>query len=242
METTTSIIQKIGATKAIVADGDRTLWRGNVAESMGKMYLKREYDALRLLRPSTYHHANALAAGIIGYMKVKRVERQNEETGEGTGLKIFYDALISNGLGTKNDMMAHANNFFPSHENKYMISLVTFDARRPSFLATRGGSTTSAMAVARYGMTDGVWNIDQFHENGRLKGIEIVITDGEKKLSKTSDMLRKYGIRIEECTVIGDSKADIPLMYYARLSIASPYATEEVNRIAKIRMSAIIPS
>ena len=85
-------------------------------------------------------------------------------------------------------------------------------------------------------MQNGVWNTDLFTADGKLKGIGILITDGEKKLSTIADMLKTYGIKISESTVIGDSKADMPLMAAAKFAIASPYATEEVVNMAHIQI------
>ena len=117
-------LERIKGTKAIVADGDRTLWRGNVAESLGKMYLKREWRAFQLTDPSTYYHLRTLNSGLSSYRKVKKVERENETSGEGVGLQIFYGALIRNGLGNRIEMIEHARAFFESHETE-TVSLFT---------------------------------------------------------------------------------------------------------------------
>src|SRR5271154_6404496 len=90
------IMSDTSKVRAVIVDGDNTLWRGRAAEGIGKAYLLRELKRLNL--PTFYR----------GYKGAKEVMAIVKEVGgvegEIKGQKRFYEVLVENGLGTKEGM------------------------------------------------------------------------------------------------------------------------------------------
>ena len=223
------ILPRVDRTKAIIFDADKTLWKGRVSEGIGYAYLRRE-----LLRG----HMGTVYAGVKGIIGIKSALRKDRERpdAEARGLVMFYDALKSAGLGRRHEMAAYAMRYIldnPLASTTALSHSVRDDM--PKFIATMGGSTAANVA-AEYHYARPVSNQDMFDKEGKLQGALILMWDGEDKLRAVEDMLisERYGFRVRDCTVVGDSRTDIPLMSAAKLSIASPLATSEVHEIAKL--------
>jgi len=231
METLQTIGRHIEKTDAIIVDLDKTLVKGRVAEGLGLWYLNREWNN---------HDYGKVATGVIGIAKIKFLLRKfkGKDTAEAKGIKLFYDALIKTGIGEKTEMQECALKYFKENTIEQVGEIVRF-ASKPKFLATIAGSTASQVAVGHFKLDGFTSNIDLFDsDNGRfkLKGIEILIGDGNQKLEAVEKMLRVRGISLKNCTAIGDGLPDIPLLRTAGFSIASPFATDAVRAITKIQL------
>ncbi len=233
--------------QAVVVDGDNTLWRGRAAEGIGRTYLKRE-----LLRGNLA----TFLRGIKGKMEVEWIVSMDGKQGQANGQRRFYEILIENGLGTKPEMALFAGHYIASHIIPQTDSLVMDYLKRgtPVFLSTASGTSAANYARALYvprmsmakksmdGKSDGklkftfsgvLSNTERFDEAGKLVEFISDIMDGESKLALTEQMLDKFGIKVSDCLVVGDSDLDLPLLMSARIPIASPLANDKVRRFSK---------
>lgn len=210
---------------ALVVDGDNTLWRGRVAEGIGKAYMLRELKR---------GHLGTVYRGYKGSKEVHEiVERFGGSVGEIQGQKKFYEILMENRLGTADELELIVRNYIVGHEVTSVSGMLarSLSERSPSFLATASGSTATEYAYGYFRMTGRVSNEEIFDGKGRLVGFRFRIGSGEEKLYHTEKMLDAHGLRMNECDMVGDSEIDIPLLKSAKRAIASPYATDEVRRI-----------
>ncbi len=222
------IRKAIATADALVSDGDRTAWKNNVAEhGIGIPYIVNALKTLYLRR--AYN-------GITGYFEVKKLVRESlgSEKDSSQGLKLFYDKLIGNGIGTHEEMGRFAYHYIYGHRIKATSEIIRafYNSPKYIFLASTNGSTIAEAAKRIFGFYDAVSNVDLFDEGGRLKGVNLVIKNGREKLEAVHNMLAKRKIRVGNCVVMGDQGSDIPMMMAAGFSIASPFAIPEVKRIA----------
>ncbi len=231
------ISKSIQKATAIVTDGDRTAWKSNAAEhGLGIPYIKRAFRT---------GHVITGINGIRGYRQVKRLERENPHAGKDSpaGLKIFYDKLIENGLGERNEMFALTREYIRTHRIGTTWEILSnFDG--PKFLVSANGSTIARAAQEIFGFQNFVSNIDQFSGN-RLTGVELLIKDGKDKAELASKMLSMNGIELRDCVAIGDSIGDEPMLRQAKFSIASPFATDYIKGVATYVLedqSLLVPS
>jgi hypothetical protein len=217
----------VNHTKAIVTDGDKTAWKGQVAEGIGKSYIINEL--LRL-------HLPTVRRALKGAGKVKQLARSDPISGPTRGLIEFYKVLTANGVGTRDGMHKYALSYISKNEIAQVAELLRYDHELPKFLSTAGGSTGALAAAEHFGFVEWVANKDIFDADGKLVMIEVRISDPYQKELATADMLRKYGIKLKDCTVIGDSEMDMGILNAAKLSIASPFAVDAVRRITMIQL------
>jgi len=142
--------------QALVVDGDNTLWRGRAAEGIGKRYLLRELKRLHL--PTFYR----------GYKGAKEVMAIVKELGgvegEMKGQKRFYEVLIENDLGRKDEMRAFVEDFMKGHLVNQVCLLVIQNGQRgiPVFLTTASGTTAAEYTTQYFSMKDRVSNTEIF--------------------------------------------------------------------------------
>ncbi len=211
--------------RAVVVDGDKTLWKGRVAEGIGKSLLISELQKL---------HLRTFLRGFSGAKRVKSIIAENPGIkGETLGQMEFYNILTENHLGKKEDMVKIATNYINKNTIPEVSSLIFQFSQEgiPIFLSTAGGTTSLEAAIKIFKLTDGVSNTELFDKNNKLIGIELTITNGENKLYKTVELLNKYNIKLSDCLVIGDSALDIPILKASRDAVFSPLATEDVKQI-----------
>ena len=220
-----SLYRAIDKTSAIVFDGDGTLWKGRWLEGLGYRYMKRSIE--------THNYIKAVK-GAVGAIRLRRLlrEHQASDTAETEGLMLFYDILVKNGLGERYYMANYAEWYMEKNRIWQTVDIVNLPCKF-KIIATLGGSTGADSARALFGLDESVSNIDIFDKN-KLKGIKIVMADGEDKVRETWNKLCTYGIRLSDCTVIGDCIADIPMLVEGKVRIASPEARPEVLAIPGI--------
>ncbi len=225
------VLNAVNKTKAIIVDGDNTLWKGRVAEHIGKEYLIGQ-----VLR----RNFGNVFKGTKEAMKIKFLLRKNKdnEKPETEGIKLFYNLLIDWNLGEKQTFERIAKYHFERNSIKPVQQIVVFSTVK-KLLATLGGSTAAEVAKNYYCLDDFVSNIDIFRKIGyiqKLDGIDIVMSNGAEKLEMVEKWLRKYKIKIKDCAVIGDSLSDLPLLEKAGISISSPGSVNRVKDIADFQM------
>lgn len=211
--------------EAIVADGDDTLWKGRVAEGIGKAYLLGELRTF---------HLGTFVAGLKCARRVSETTRNKGVNREIEGLKSFYNSLVENGLGTEQTMYRYAGRYIQRHRlTAVSVFLGQFDC--PKFLATVGGSTAATAAAEIFGFKEFISNRDLFEQDShKLRGIKIDVRNGEDKYRQTVKMLERHNLRLEKCDVVGNDMLDVPILQAAHQPYASPLATEEVKRIKGI--------
>lgn len=241
MESHAELSWRLKNAKAWIFDGDDTFWSGNVVFQYAKMRLSARLHETSIFRPSTYSNLLRCGLDMREYLRAKEVDAKRQETGDGEGIRIFYNALVRDGHVTKEDMSTFAMDYFNTHRIGSVKAVLNGmkNYQTPIFLSTRGGSTMANVASIRFGFEAVVSNVDLF-ENGVLVGVVITVPNGEIKLARTFDMLSERGIRLGESAVFGNDLADIPLMCevraYGGVSIAPPDAIRAVNEIAMFHL------
>ncbi len=220
--------------RAVVVDGDNTLWKGRVAEGIGKRLLLKE-----LCRG----HISTFMRGLKGKAEVDDIVRSYRgELGDRLGQERFYRILIENRVGNYYDMYRFAGRHIMSRRIASVTGIVAqaMDSGMPVFLSTAIGTTAAEFAVEMlFGrelgkeLADSVHNAESFR-NGRLIGFESTISSGKNKLAATVEMLERHGVKIGDCVVIGDSEIDVPMLRSAGLAMASPYSTDCVRDVPRI--------
>lgn len=232
MSETTRLLKHVQRSAAVVTDGDRTAWKSNAAEhGIGIPYIKK---AIR-----TFHWVTA-TRGLQGYfeIKIKSMLRGNPgiSRDSAAGLKLFYDKLIANGLRDAKEMRAFAYNYIVGHRVKIVWELVTGHEQR--YLISCNGSIVAGAANQIFSFTNFASNRDIItggaFEGYKLSGVNLQIRTGEDKERAVSNMLRKRGIRLNECFVIGDSDTDEPMLKEAKFAAAAPFATERIKALPGI--------
>ncbi len=212
---------------AVVTDGDGTLWKGAVSAAIGKEYLSK---ALRDRDVVTF------VSGVLGAAQVVFMSEFRGPAGSVNGQKKFYDTLIANGIGMRNEMRTFASQHIRKNTIEKVESIIRYHTlwNIPTFLSTMAGSTAAEYAVESLSLAGAVSNVDMFDDIGKLVGFSVTMHNGEEKLAKTESMLDKYNIRLNNCMAIGDSANDIPLLMSAKIAVASPFASDEVLALKRI--------
>ena len=212
---------------AVVTDGDGTLWKGAVSAAIGKEYLLK---ALRDKDIATF------VSGILGAARVVSISTFHDHEGSVKGQKTFYDTLIANGIGMKNEMRTFARQHIRKNIIEKIENMIRYYTlwNTPTFLSTMAGSTAAEYAVENLNLTESVSNVDMFDDTGKLVGFSVAMHNGEEKLAKTESMLDKYNIKLDNCIVIGNSANDIPLLMSAKIAVASPFASDKVLALKRI--------
>lgn len=213
---------------AVVVDGDKTLWKRSATEALGKAYLLRAIRELNLYKTANYAFGIANASLIIN--------AHRDSDGIPSGQKKFYDVMIENNMGMKEEMSSivgkHIRNNVIENVAKIVDYYVTGDI--PVLLSTMAGSTTADYARYNFRLTDTVSNVEIFDNSKKLIGFDARITCGESKLALTEEVLDRHGLRLWNCMVIGDSIHDIPMLQSAKIAMASPFASEKVLELKRI--------
>ena len=228
-----SITRDVGRTAALVADADGTLWHGRwVEKGLGYKYLANDLNW-----PWNAHNYPRAMRAVVGVVNIKLLlkKSKDKDTAEADGLRLFYDILVRNGLGQRNEMTDYARTYMTENMINPVFSVkVDFGDQKFSLIATQGGSTGAETARTRFGFNAVVSNQDIFDQSGRLRGIKIAMPDGEAKVRMVWDELNKRGISLRQSTAIGDGLADIPMLMEAKVKLASPDAKPEVLAIPGI--------
>lgn len=212
-------------TKLVFLDLDKTACNGNVNQAIGEGFLRE-------LKRDSQEYKN-------GMKELKTISTYVDENrdSQAMGLKMFYNALVANNIGTEKAMygfaMDHLNAQKVPEVANLLEKLSAYDI--PIVLVTASGSTAAKAAKEVFKIKYSLSNIDLFTPDGKLAGVNMVITNGEDKLSVAKEFaLDKFGVSIEDCTMIGDSpEIDGPLMKRTKLAIASPLACGSLNEIRK---------
>lgn len=214
------IVKAMSGSRAIICDGDDTLWRGMIAEGIGMRILSEEFMR---------GHLRICMKGLAGSLQVRKIMR---EKGDAEALKRFYEILRENGLGNRDRMHRLATRHIREKKITEITSLLR-EVPVPSVLVTKGGSTGAEAAVAYFRMREYIANLDIFDSQGMIAGVDIVVSGGEAKRRLVIDRLGGLDT-LRNSTVIGNGSADMLLMAEARFVIASPFATEEVKNMADV--------
>lgn len=225
MSRISAINDSVSKTKCIISDLDNTLCKGRVSESIGIGYIKKD------IVDGNYARA---FRGLNGALKIIMMLRKGDEnTKDIDGLKMFYETLIENHIGDA----ALMERFSRTHMLRKSIPPVAemvCNAQIPSILATQSGSTAAHSAKSLFRFTEVISNLDIFDNNGRLMGIKVIMANGESKLELVKSALDRLNIRIRDCTVVGDSVVDVPMLMSARIRVASPFAKKSVLELPNI--------
>jgi phosphoserine phosphatase len=229
MATMANIIKDVKNTSALASDGDGTLWEGKWVYG-GLAYRQLKDDILN-------HNYLRVSKEIVGMVRIKNLLRKNsgrDTAADVDGLRLLYAIMAKNGIGNKDQMASYALEYFKTHTISDVNEIIRA-APQMKILVTQGGSTGAEVARRHFGFEKSISNIDRFDESGKLKGIDLVMRDGEAKLILTSITMRNMGVKLSESTaIVGDGLADIPMLMEAKVRIASPYAKPEVNALPKI--------
>ncbi len=217
-----TLIRHLDSVKAVLFDGDGTLWRGSVSKGIGINYLMRA--AIRL-------DVDAFKSLVAGARSIsKNISDNKDPECLAKSLEELYHILVDNNLGAKEEMMAFSSAYLSKHmipDMKYLLNALSHD--RPLFLITISGSTSAAAARKVLPLTDSASNQDIFDSSGRLLGVNLTIKNGEDKLVKASSLLEKYGLRLRECAAFGDGAVDLPMLKAVKISVASKYASDLIK-------------
>ena len=118
----------MGVIDAVVVDGDRTLWKGSSTGALGKAYLLKTIRELNLYKAANY------AFGIAYVNLIVNAYRDSD--GIPSGQRKFYDIMIENSIGMKEEM----NSIVGRHIRKNAIEKV---ARR---IAATSAEKTAVLA------------------------------------------------------------------------------------------------
>ena len=212
---------------AVVTDGDNTLWKGAVSTAIGKEYLAkafREYDVPAFVSGAARAAQVLLMAKFMGH------------EGPSAGQKRFYNTLIANGIGRKNELCAFAGQHIRNNTIEKVENIVRYYSvgSIPVFLSTMAGTTAAEYATESFRLAGSVSNTEMFDSSGRLVEFSVTMYNGEEKLANTESMVNKYNVMLRDCMVIGDSANDIPLLKSAKIALASPFASDEVLALKRI--------
>ncbi len=216
------LIAHLDKAKALLLDGDGTIWKGSVSKGIGIGYLMRSAAALNV---------GSFKSLVRGAREIsRRISNSSDPECLSKGLEELYALLSRNNLGTKSEMMAFSVSYINRHtipEMRYLMHEVS--RTRPLFLITISGSTSSIAAKSALPLTDFVSNEDIFNDSGKLTGVNLIVRNGDDKVAKTHYLLKKYGLQIRDCAAFGDGEVDMPLLKAAKISVASPYAQDAVK-------------
>ncbi|MDE1860153.1 MAG: hypothetical protein KGH72_00360 [Candidatus Micrarchaeota archaeon] len=219
------------ATRAVVVDGDNTLWRGRVTEGIGKAILMQELRRL---------HLPTVARGLKGKSEIEEMLAiRNGFEGEMIAQEMLYGLLLANGLGRRDEMYRIAADYIRGRLIGTVFRMVDMQLGLGgmAFLATAAGTSAATFAqmdLFRRELTGSRHNREIFDDSGRLRGFKTAIASGEEKLHATEQMLAGHGLTLRDCRVVGDSGLDRPMLMSAQKAYASPYATDEVKAIKGI--------
>jgi len=214
--------------KAIVADGDNTLWRGAIADTVGRKYIFRELGRL---------HLRTFVRAASAEERIRKLIRSDPINGPAKGFLQLYDVLVQNRVGREEEMYRYAERHVSRNRIVDVNRLLRAEELRiPLFLVTAGGSTGARAAGKIFNARGTAANEDLFDASGRLCGINITIRNGVEKREAAVKMLRGFGIELGECVAIGDSEMDRLILEEAGMAVASPFAVDEIRRIAHIQL------
>jgi hydroxymethylpyrimidine pyrophosphatase-like HAD family hydrolase len=173
---------------------------------------------------------------MLGFLKARAALMDNhaKDTAEADEIRQFYQILVKNGLGTREEMAAYAHKYMLEHAIGPVAEVVTTSRNMFKLIATQEGSTAAYTAKYIFDFDDFVSNEDLFDREGKLVGIDITIHTGKDRLEKVQRALARKEIVLRNCTAIGDGLADIPVLMEAKVKLASPDATKEVLAIPGI--------
>ncbi len=216
-----SIVKQINKTKAVILDGDNTLWKGRASKGIGTYILARE------LRKG---HLITVLKGISGAKRVSNIAKSDSKNGDWMGLEEFYKVMSGLTTVTRSQMLEASRKYIRENQINEVARLVSdYNVYRPSFLITIAGSSVAQSACDILPLSGYQSNIDKFDSKERLTGVDIRIKNGSDKTISAMDLLRPLGIALRDCTVIGDSENDLELLSESGFSIASPLAIDSVK-------------
>lgn len=218
--------------QALIVDGDNTLWQGRTAEGIGKALFTQEAKRL---------HLRKLLRGLRGRKEIEEILRTvGGVEGDIRGLERFYQLLLENEVGDLEHMYRYAGRYIRAHLIDSVSALVRTEllSGRPVFLTTASGDATARYVerdLYTIPLADSCHNEEVYDNRGRLVGFRLPIFDGETKLHTTEEMAGRHGLRLSDCTVVGNDALDVPLLRAAGEAFYSPYATDEVKAIKGIK-------
>lgn len=215
--------------KGLVSDIDGSMSKDRIARAQGYGILKKEL--------CDGHFATAIG-GFKDALRIELLVRRDKQyfNGDGSGAEIegmqmMYQSLTKRNLVTRAEMEWFARrhierNIIPS--TRQLVVEFSSERRGPTVLVTAGGSTGAWVCAQYLGVIDYAANLDIYDQHGMLKGIEVRIDNGERKRDAAKRVLEKHGLDIAECGAVGNNKTDLPMLKASKLSISSPFATDEV--------------
>lgn len=222
-------LTRVHAVEGIIVSGRGVLWEGDASMAVATYYAARAAGR---------GHLGNLGKRMlgIGEAAVTRFLRKQEAE----RLKPLYDSLRDSGAGSELQMRRYAmtyleNNWIP---DAYVAIRKMANSHNcpPVFLSTIEVSPIAEVVTSHLGLAGFASNKIEYDENKRMKGVTIVMDSGKKKLDETEKMLKELGLSVNMCAFIGQGPQDWELMLEAKVPIAAPQATEEVMRIAKIKI------
>jgi hypothetical protein len=213
---------------AVVVDGDWTMWKRSTTEALGREYLVKAVRELKLYKAANY---------AFGIACVKCMTNANGDSDRiPNGQRKFYEVMAENNIGVKEEMNSIVGRHIRKNAIEKVAKIVDYYATgdTPVFLSTMAGSTTAEYAKYNFRLTDTVSNAERFDNSGKLIGFDARITCGESKLALTEEALDRYGLKLRNCMVIGDSVYDMPMLRSAKIAMASPFASEKVLALKRI--------
>lgn len=216
------LMHHLDTVKAMIFDGDGTVWKGSVSKGIGMGYLMQSATGLDV---------RAFKSLVRGAVDISRKISKNEDPEcLAKGLEELYSILVKNNLGTQSEMMAFAASYLSKYTIPNMRYLMyAMSSARPLFLITISGSTSALAARNSLPFTDFVSNEDIFDISGKLKGVNLIVRNGEDKAARAQAMLEKYDLNIRDCAAFGDGTVDLPMLKAAKISVASPYAEDAIK-------------
>ncbi|MBS3050610.1 MAG: HAD family hydrolase [Candidatus Aenigmarchaeota archaeon] len=210
--------------KAALLDVDGTLVDGSVSEGIGKGYLTREWER------GNYRNA---ARGLLGALKTVFYTKLMGD--EQRAYEEFAAALNRVGCVDSESASRFAEAYVKKHGLPYASDFVKFlNGVGMTTIAYTGGIDVSARAASeRFGTIAHLGNYSVFgseiapnvwsHVPGRKPN---------KRLTAEKFLDKRFGLKLNDCLVVGDAETDPGVMAGAKLSLAAPLAKPDVRAAA----------
>ncbi len=211
--------------KAVVMDLDQSLIHGTLTGDIGFKFLELEKNK---------GHDDHYKLGMENVVKILEITL-NEGVAE--GLRYFFDVIGKTGCALYTTFFDLAKDAIKEAELPGAEAFVKYikEKELKPFISSMGCDIGVKAAVEYFGCKDGIGNpVIYCPEKSIIQYCKIEMRNGEEKLEKTREMLKRHGLDISEALVLGNDELDYPMMKAARLSVASPLADEEAKQIANI--------
>ncbi|MFQ6020705.1 MAG: haloacid dehalogenase-like hydrolase [Candidatus Aenigmatarchaeota archaeon] len=217
---TKEVYQNLEESTAIVSDIDNTLIGSRMAES-GLSLVKHVWGQGRYWTAIT---------GFFGGLKVLGGTALKKSRGklyaDNWGLQTYHRILSKHKI-TREEVDTVLRKYVEKHEmlgaKEFLDYLKNLENEKVLLLTTTGPSNGAEVCQEYFGADDYVANT-VLYDGEFVSDIKLDMKTSDDRKRLTEEKLAKFGRRLEDSIVIGDSEPDWLLMRCAKVSIASPQA------------------